>query len=393
MLTQTGLDVCIREEFSLFHGQSVGVVCHQASVARDLGHVLDHMLPLHQSGKLKIAACFGPQHGIWGHTQDNMIEWEGYIDPRTGLKFYSLYGEHRVPTPEMLEGVDHLIFDVQDVGARYYTFIWTLANCMKACEPLGIPITVLDRPNPIGGNQVEGPGHSMAYQSFVGLYPLPVRHGLTVAEVGLHLKQHWFPKCDLRVVAVERWQRHWKHRLTGLPWALPSPNMPSPETALVYPGQCLLEGTKLNEGRGTTRPFEMFGAPYMDGWKLCDRLNRQGLPGCHFRAIQYMPTFHKFGGEVCQGAYLHVTDEDAFRPVLATAVLLTQIHEMYPNDFAWQDPPYEYEYTLLPIDILAGGDGFRTNVHAGLSTKQWTEWIDENGADIVREVKGSHLYA
>ncbi len=381
MDTRTGLDACILDDFKRFHGKTIGVVCHQASIGRDCVHILDHLLPLHESGKLKIAAAFGPQHGIWGHTQDNMIEWEGYVDARTGLKFYSLYGEHREPSPEMLAGIEELVFDVQDVGARYYTFIWTLAYCMEACQKLGIKVTILDRPNPIGGAIVEGPGHDMAFQSFVGRYSLPVRHGLTMGEVATFLASAQFPKVDLEVVHLERWKRHWLYDHTGLPWGMPSPNMPTLDTAIVYPGQCLLEGTKISEGRGTTRPFEIFGAPYIDAWTFSDRLNELGLSGVTFRPYVFMPTFQKFHGEVCEGAFLHVTDRSDFRPVLTTLAILRTLLEMYPTEFGWQDPPYEYEFVKLPIDILLGSDRWRLALERGDPLSTLRDAIDEE-ADV-----------
>lgn len=372
----TGLDRCVADGFALLAGKSVGLVCHQASVASDYVHILDHLLPLHRAGKLKIQAVFGPQHGIWGHTQDNMIEWEGYTDPRTGLRFYSLYGENRKPTPAMLDGIDVLVFDVQDVGTRYYTFIWTLALCLEACREAGVPVLVLDRPNPIDGVTVEGPGADPAFASFVGLYPLPVRHAMTVGEVGRHLVEHHLPGASLEVVATEGWDRNDRFVGTGLPWALPSPNMPTPDTALVYPGQCLLEGTQLSEGRGTTRPFEIFGAPYVDGWQLAEELKRLALPGVVFRPVQFQPTFQKFAGQVCQGCFVHVTDPASFRPVRTTVALLHTVKRLWPGDFSWLSPPYEYEHTLMPVDILWGGSWLREGIEDGAPLHQLFERMD-----------------
>lgn len=382
MVTLTGLDVCIREDWRRFQGKSLGVVCHQASIARDYRHILDHMLPHHTAGTYQIAVAFGPQHGIWGHTQDNMIEWEGYTDQRTGLKFASLYGEHREPTDAMLEGVEELLFDVQDVGARYYTFIWTLSLCMKACVRRGIPITVLDRPNPIGLTQVEGPGADPAFASFVGLHPLPVRHGLTVGEVALWLKDHHYPEAEVRLIACERYHGGMMWRETGLPWAVPSPNMPTADTALPYPGMCLLEATNLSEGRGTTRPFEFFGAPYLDGWTLADALNALNLPGVAFRGVAFQPTFQKHAGQICQGAFLHVTNERTFAPVFTTVALLHTVRQMVGDAFRWNDPPYEYEYIKLPIDILWGGSWLREMIDAGAPLTQIHERMESSVADL-----------
>lgn len=265
----------------------------------------------------------------------------------------------------MLEGVDEIVFDVPDVGSRYYTFIWTLALCMKACEPLGIKVTVLDRPNPINGVTKEGPILDPAYASFVGLYPLQIRHGMTMGEVGRHLKEAHFPGVDLRVIEVEGWNRSLYLDETDFPWAMPSPNMPTVDTAVVYPGMCLLEGTQLSEGRGTTRPFEIFGAPYIDGWALAEDLNSQSLPGCRFRPYQFQPTFQKHAEQLCQGCHLHVTDRRAFRSFLTGCVILQRINHLYPDDFKWLDPPYEYEENLMPIDILLGNGWLRGSIEDG----------------------------
>ncbi len=354
-----GLDRWVADGFASLKGKRVGVVCNQATIASDYAHIIDHLLPLHRSGFLTVQAAFGPQHGIWGHTQDNMIEWEGYRDERTGLPFYSLYGERREPTAEWLEGVDELVFDVPDVGARYYTFIWTLALCLKACSKLGIPVTVLDRPNPIGGTQVEGGVLEPEYASFVGLFPLPIRHGMTLGEVARHLKAVHVPEAELQVVEVQGWKREQYADEAGAPWAPPSPNMPTVDTAVVYPGMCLLEGTKLSEGRGTCRPFETFGAPYIDGWRLCEALNGIGLPGVTFRPVAFEPTFNKGVGQLCQGGFLHVTDRRAFPSLIAGVAVLQEVVRLWPDDFEWLEPPYEYEYEKAPIDILAGNGWLR----------------------------------
>ncbi len=355
-MAKFGLDQVIAENFAQFQGQSIALVCNQASIASDYVHVLDHFLKPHSQDRLKIAAVLGPQHGIWGHTQDNMVEWEGYVDPRTGVPVHSLYGENREPTDEMLAGADRLVFDVPDVGARVYTFIWTLALCMKACMRLNIPVTVLDRPNPIGGTQVEGTVLDPDFDSFVGLHPLPMRHGMTVGEIALSLQERFYHGCRLDIIQMVGWKAGAYQDESGLPWAMPSPNMPTVDTAVVYPGMCLLEGTRLSEGRGTTRPFEIFGAPYLDGWSLAEGLNEIGLPGVAFRPCQFQPTFQKFHGDVCQGAFIHVSDRRSFKPVLTAVAILQAVIRQRPNEFRWLDPPYEYEHNKKPIDVLAGND-------------------------------------
>lgn len=362
MQTLTGLDLLARDGFQALKGKAIGVLCNQASVSRDLDHILDLLRKDHASGHLKVQAVFGPEHGLYGHTQDNMIEWEGKADPRTGFVIHSLYGQHREPTKEMLKGVEVLLVDIPDVGARYYTFIWTMALCMKACETLGIPVLVLDRPNPIGGLAVEGTMLDPAFDSFVGLYPLPTRHGLTVGEVAKHLHRQFFPKLKLEVVAMEGWNRSLFYDETGQPWAMPSPNMPSLETAIVYPGGCLLEATNISEGRGTTRPFEIFGAPFIDGWKLSEALNEHGLPGVKFRPIQFEPTFNKHTKTLCEGAFIHVLDREAFEPVLTFVAILQEIRRQCGDKLEWRAGPYEYEYEKRPIDILAGNDWLAADI-------------------------------
>jgi len=361
MATRTGLDRLVAQDFAPLKGRAIGVVCNQASVALDLRHITEHLMPLHGQSQLKVAALFGPQHGLWGHTQDNMIEWEGG-EGREGIPVYSLYGEHREPTDDMLRGVELLVIDLQDVGARYYTFIWTMALCLKACERLGTQVLVLDRPNPLNGQTVQGTVLEEAFASFVGLFPLPIRHGMTIGEVAVLLQQRHFPSARVEVVRMEGWDRSMYFDQTGLPWAMPSPNMPTPDTAIVYPGGCLIEGTKLSEGRGTTRPFEIFGAPYVDGWELSRALNEIALAGAHFRPVQFQPTFHKFVGEICEGGFLHVTDRSTFDPVLAYAAAFQEIVRRWRDRFEWRDPPYEYEYRLPPIDILAGNSWLRQAV-------------------------------
>jgi uncharacterized protein YbbC (DUF1343 family) len=283
-----------------------------------------------------------------------MIEWEGYTHPQWGIPVYSLYGQHREPTPAMLEGLDALLVDMQDVGARYYTFIWTLFLSMKACEKTGKTVVVLDRPNPLGDAVEEGPIWRPEFSSFVGLHPLPVRHGLTIGQVAQKFRDEAFPQCDLRVLEMENWnpKAYWDE--TGLPWVMPSPNMPTLDTALVYPGMCLFEATQVSEGRGTTRPFELFGAPWIRAREFCDALNAEKMPGVLFREAYFQPTFHKFKGELCSGAHIHVLNREVFRPVAMAIAILNRLLADYPESFKWKAPPYEYEEKHLPIEVLMG---------------------------------------
>jgi uncharacterized protein YbbC (DUF1343 family) len=359
---RTGLDRFERACPKRWRGARAGLVCHPASVDASLEHA---SIRLFRSSRVRLKALFGPQHGLLGQTQDNMVEWEGFRDPATGLPAYSLYGEVRKPRPEWLRGLDLLVVDLQDVGSRYYTFLWTLALCMEACEEQGIGVLVLDRPNPIGGVLVEGPVLDPAYASFVGLRPLPVRHGMTMAELAVYLRERYHPSLDVEVVPMEGWRRSYGFERTGLPWVMPSPNMPSPGTALVYPGMCLLEGTNLSEGRGTTRPFEFFGAPFADSRAVARRLETFRLPGVRFRPASFQPTFQKWAGRLCHGAQIHVTDPALFRPFATGVAVLSAFRELYPKEFAWKRPPYEYETVKPPIDILAGSARLRLDLEAG----------------------------
>ncbi|MBA2432169.1 MAG: DUF1343 domain-containing protein [Chthoniobacterales bacterium] len=334
-------------------GARVGAVLHPASVNAQLQH---SSRVLEQSSELlQLSALFGPQHGYLGQTQDNMIEWRSYEHPRLGIPVHSLYGEDREPTPEMLSGLDVLLVDLQDIGARYYTFIWTMFLCMKAAAGANLEVVVLDRPNPINGVATEHDVFDPAYRSFVGLHPLPVRHGLTIGELAQKFQEEAFPTCRLTVMPMRGWERAMWFDQTGLPWVLPSPNMPTLDTATVYPGMCLLEGTNISEGRGTTRPFEIFGASFIDAEALCRTLNSSGLPGVFFREHYFQPTFHKFAGELCGGAQIHVTDRETFRPFATAVTIIQHLRATYPNHFQWKSPPYEYEYHRLPIEVLIGG--------------------------------------
>ena len=332
----------------------MAALLHPASVSAKLEHT-SHILEQQNGDLFRLAAFFGPQHGFRGETQDNMAEWKSYEHPRLGIPIYSLYGEHREPTAQMLEDVDLLLVDLQDVGARYYTFIWTMYLCMRACEKAGVHVLVLDRPNPINGITTEGPVLDPEYQSFVGLHSIPVRHGRTIGELAQQFRDEAFPDCGLSVLPMKNWERATWFDQTGLRWVMPSPNMPTPDTATVYPGMCLIEGTNISEGRGTTRPFEIFGAPFIDAEVLCRELTNLKLPGAHFRENYFQPTFHKFAGQLCGGAQLHVTDRESFRPFMTGVEIIECIRKIYGEQFQWKQPPYEYEWKRLPIEILIGG--------------------------------------
>jgi uncharacterized protein YbbC (DUF1343 family) len=364
---KTGLEKLIESDFSFLRGKKIGLLCNQASIDSHFTHIIDTLKKSEKKFQFSLSSVFGPQHGLWSHTQDNMIEWQGFHDKKTGMPVYSLYGEYRKPTPEMLKGLNALVIDLQDVGSRYYTFIWTMALCMEACQEAEIEIVVLDRPNPIGGLQVEGPLLDENYRSFVGWHSLPVRHGLTIGEIAQYFKRQFYPDLLLQVVPMQGWKREMYFEDTGLPWGVPSPNMPVPETALVYPGMCLIEATNISEGRGTTRPFEIFGAPWIEGWKFSQHLNSLKLPGAHFRPLQFKTTFNKYQGEVCEGCFVHVTDRKSFKPFLTGIAGILETVRLYSDEFEWKRPPYEYEYEKMPFDILVGNNWIRDMIN-NLST-------------------------
>jgi uncharacterized protein YbbC (DUF1343 family) len=373
-MVQTGLEVLLGERLDLLAGRRVGVLCHPASVDSRVRHVVDALA----AAQVRLCRLFGPEHGIRGEAQD-MIGVTGERDARTGLPVTSLYGdslESLLPSAAALAEIEVLVIDLQDVGSRYYTFVWTMALCLQAAARAGVSVIVLDRPNPIGGMAIEGGEVRPEAESFVGLASLPVRHGLTIGEVarlvvaGIPWGGRRFAKplaCDLHVVAMRGWQRRDYFEVTGLPWVLPSPNMPTPETALVYPGACLIEGTNVSEGRGTTRPFEIIGAPFVDGHRLAERLAAEQLPGVRFRPLTFRPTFHKFAGQVCGGVQLHVTNRVAFRPYLTGVAMLRALHALGGEALRWRTEPYEFVSDRPAIDLLTGGDEIRLGIEAGAS--------------------------
>jgi uncharacterized protein YbbC (DUF1343 family) len=303
-----------------------------------------------------------------------MVEWEGFFDPQTGLPVYSLYGHKRKPEPEMLKDIDVLAIDLQDIGSRYYTFIWTMELCMQACLECNKSVVVLDRPNPINGLSAEGAALDMSFASFVGQRPLPIRHALTVGEIASYLKNEFYPSLDLHIIKMQGWKRNMWFDQTKLPWVMPSPNMPTLDTAIVYPGMCLLEGTNLSEGRGTTRPFEIFGSPFIEPDILIKRLKEFKLSGVVFRPMYFLPTFQKHAGKLCGGSQIHVIDRNKFRPFKTGVAILKAVSDLYPEQFRWKEPPYEYETQKMPIDILAGTDRLRRDIEKGENIKNMESW-------------------
>lgn len=384
---ETGLDRLFGDAIQPYRGMKAGLIANPASVDSNLIHAADRFAA---SRDIKLAALFGPQHGFKSDQQDNMIESDHETDPRLGLPVYSLYGEHRKPTRKMLEGLDVIFCDLFDVGSRAYTFMWTMALAMEACAETKVRFVVLDRPNPIGGLEVEGNLLDPEFKSFIGLYPLPMRHGLTAGELATLLNQEYGIGAKLDVIEVRGWNRDQWHDQTNLPWVMPSPNMATLDTATVYPGAVLVEGTNLSEGRGTTHPFELVGAPFIDPHRLADRLHAANLPAVRFRPTWFKPVFEKWKEKLCGGVQIHVLDRLRFRPYFTGLALLSAVRELYPKQFAWRQPPFEYEYKKMPIDILAGSAAIREAVERMMSLSE-SERGWQPGLDRFRAVRTRYL--
>ena len=375
----TGLEIISDHFPSALKGKRIGILCHAPSITKDFSHITDIFF---QRSDCMLSAIFGPQHGIHGQTQDNMIEWRSQRHPFYKIPLYSLYGEHRKPAPEMLKDIDVLLIDLQDVGARLYTYIWTVKLCIEACSEAGIPVWLLDRPNPIGSLPFDGPVLKKEFFTFVGGASIPLCHRMTIGEMALWIKEKYYPRCDLNIVWMKNWRRSSLFSETGLPWVLPSPNMPTIQTAIVYPGTVLIEALNLSEGRGTTIPFELFGAPFIDAEKLKKNLDARNIEGCAFRIHNFIPTFHKFCGELCNGLQIHVTDINLYKPVgTALEIFDAIIETSAPDALKFNLPPYEYEYSLMPFDILSGDSGMRETLlnrkNIRIEKERWSHEIEE----------------
>jgi uncharacterized protein YbbC (DUF1343 family) len=351
-------------------------------------HKLRHAADLFkEDGEINLTALFGPQHGIRGDVQDNMVETAHALDRKTGLPVFSLYSETREPTAEMLKQVDALVFDMQDVGCRIYTFIYTLANCMRAAQKYGQRMIVCDRPNPINGRDLAGTVLDPAFASFVGQFPIPTRHGMTVCELARLFKEHFAIDCELETVLMEGWSRAQWMDETDAPWVMPSPNMPTLDSATVFPGTVHLEGTQMSEGRGTTRPFELIGAPYIEPEEYARHLNGYGLAGVYFRATVFQPTFQKHAGQGCGGVQIHVTNRLEFEPVITGVAAVKVAYDLYREHFRWKEPPYEYVYDRNPFDVIAGTGALREAIERGDSLEQiessWSQPLE--AFRLVRE--------
>ena len=373
-----GIERLCDERADLIKGFKVGLVCNQASVDHELRHTADVLRGL---DGIELKTLFGPQHGIRGDVQDNMVETPHTVDSETGLPVYSLYSETREPTEEMLKDVEVLVCDLQDVGCRIYTFVYTIANCMRVAGRLGKRVVVCDRPNPIGGTALEGNVLEAGFESFVGQFPLPTRHGMTAGELSRMFKEHWGIGCELEVLEMSGWSRELWFDETDLPWVLPSPNMPTLDSATVFPGTVHLEGTQMSEGRGTTRPFELVGAPYIEPGEFSRRLKASGLPGVTFRPTNFLPTFQKHSGVTCGGVQIHVLDRQIFKPVKTGLAIVKTCFELYGDSFRWKEPPYEYVFDKNPFDVISGTDALRKAFERGDSLdaleQSWKPGLEE----------------
>ncbi|GHH97916.1 exo-beta-N-acetylmuramidase NamZ family protein [Neobacillus kokaensis] len=379
-----GVEVLLQDKLDLIKGKRVGLITNPTGVDQDLNSIVDL---LYNNHNVKLTALYGPEHGVRGDAQAGQYV-EKYIDEKTGVPVYSLYGATKKPTPEMLSDVDVLLFDIQDVGTRYYTYIYTMALAMEAAKENNIPFIVLDRPNPISGTKVEGPVLEDKYSSFVGEYPIPVRHGMTVGELAQLFNKEFGIGADLTVVKMDGWKRNMYYDDTPLEFVLPSPNMPTLDTALVYPGAALIEGAaNVSEGRGTTKPFELIGAPFINSTDLAAKLNSYHLPGVKFRAASFTPTFSKNVNKLNHGIQIHVTNRNAYKPFETGLYIVKTIHDMYPEDFQFRA---RNSAGVSFFDQLVGNGSIRDGIEAGKSIEEMKkEWLPE--LDQFMEVREQYL--
>jgi len=374
---QTGLENFIQAPPKTISGYRLGLLCNPASVDREFRHARE-LINARFPGQL--TALYSPQHGFFAEKQDNMIESDHMRDPVLDIPVFSLYGDTRIPDKEMFDPIDILLIDLQDVGTRVYTFVYTASHCLEAARKFGRKVLILDRPNPVGGAEAEGNCLTTECASFVGRFPIPMRHGLTIAELLTLFNEVHAIGCDLEIVPMKGWNRHMYFQDTGLPWVAPSPNLPTPISAMVYPGQVLLEGTNVSEGRGTTQPFEIFGSPFTDTEKMLSASDGNRLPGAILRPTAFEPTFNKWGGTLCRGFQIHVTDPDKYRPYLTTLRLVQTFLRIHGDRFEWKPPPYEYETERLPIDLLIGDRAVRKSLenleNMNEIAASWQEGLD-----------------
>ena len=385
-VVRSGLDRLLAEEIHQLVGRRVGLICNASSITSDLRHAADVLAAREDVGLVQL---FGPEHGIRGDAQDMIAVGGSPVDPITGLPLHSLYGQREEslwPPEDLVADLDVLVFDIQDVGARYYTYVYTMAHAMEVAGRVDVPVIVCDRPNPIGGHLVEGNIVQDGYRSFVGRYKLPNRHGMTAGELARYFQGEEGIQCETVVIEMEGWHRSMYFEDTGLPWVLPSPNMPTVDTAVVYPGGCFFEGTLLYEGRGQTRPFEVGGAPYIDGQVWADETTRElteaGYSGFHLRPLIFRPTFHKHVGQSCGGVQIHVTDREAFRPVMVSVALLKTAWRCWPEAVRWRTLTYEFVADPIAIDLLGGSEALRREVEQDVPLQDIQKRWDEERAEF-----------
>ena len=351
----TGLEELIAHTPKYLQGKRLGLLSNPASVDYHFNHasaIINHLFP----GQLK--ALFSPQHGFYAEKQDNMIESSHFMESELNVPVYSLYNDTRIPTTKMFDQIDVLLVDIQDVGTRVYTFIYTISFCLELAAKLKKQVVILDRPNPIGGTQIEGNILSKDYTSFVGRFPIPMRHGLTIGEIAQFFNQEFHIECDLTVIPMTGWKRQMYWQDTGLFWIAPSPNLPTPQSCMVYPGQVIFEGTNISEGRGTTLPFELFGAPFLDIKTIKSQADEL-IKGAFLRPVNFEPTSGKWKGNVCKGFQIHITSKQEFKPYFSSLILMQLIIKHHTNDFKFKEPPYEYEFKRMPIDLILGSKTLR----------------------------------
>lgn len=378
-----GIEQLIASPPPSFAGKRLALLCNQASTDRHFRHSRDLIM---QAFPGQLTCLFSPQHGFFSEKQDNMIESDHAQDGATGLPVFSLYGKTRKPSAAMFEHFDILLIDLQDVGTRVYTFIWTVVYCLQRAAESGKKVVILDRPNPVGGHIIEGNLLRPEFRSFVGLYEIPMRHGLTMGELALLCNREMGIHAELEVIRMQGWQREMFFADTGFLWVFPSPNMPTPLTALVYPGQVIWEGSNISEGRGSTLPFELVGAPFIDSLQVLEQLSGLDLPGCVLRPLTFEPTSGKWAGQACAGFHLHVTDAHAFRSYRLSLALYQALFRLYPGEFVYKQPPYEYEYDLLPMDLILGDQELRHALEAGENIRDLeNSWQEElKSFDVLR---------
>jgi len=380
---KTGIDVLEKEGFARFKNQRVGLIINPSSVNRNLENTLN----IFQKNKINVTTLFSPEHGVKGELQDQE-ECKSFIDKKTRIPVYSLYGKQLAPDKKMLEDVDTLVFDIQDIGARYYTYIWTMALSMGKAEQYHKRFIVLDRPNPINGLNIEGPILGKDYESFVGLFPIPIRHGMTIGELACMFNEEFNIDVELEVIKMEGWKRILWFDETSLPWVPPSPNMPTLDAATLYPGMCLLEGTNLSEGRGTMKPFEFFGAPWLKSRLVLKKFKNLG--DCRFRSLYFKPLWSKYKGETCAGFQLHITNRKRFKPVRTALEIIYAVRKTHPQDFEWRKPPYEFEEEKLPFDILIGNSIIRRMIEDECSIEE-IETVCNEGIEEFKEIRKRYL--